>query len=222
MLTIDVVTIFPEMIRAITAESILKRAIESGKFAINIHDLRRWSPDKKHNKVDDTPYGGGPGMVLMVEPVVTAIEELRKEKSHVVLPSPRGAVFTQAKAEELSLLEHVILICGHYEGMDQRVADNFIDEEISLGTFVLTGGEIPTMAIIDATVRLIPGVLGNSDSLKQESYSKSEDGAMYIEYPQYTKPAVFRDMIVPDVLLSGNHKEIGKWRLDNTKLVPGS
>ncbi len=207
MLAIDIVTIFPHMFDSVFEESIVKRGLKKELFSIHLSDLRKWSPDQKHLKVDDTPYGGGPGMVMMIEPIAAALDELRTNDSYVVLLSAHGNKFNQKKAMDFSKKEHIIFICGHYEGVDQRVADHLVDEEVSIGDFVLTGGEIPTMAIVDATVRLIPGVLGNAASLLEESFSL-EGG----EYPQYTKPAVFKNLAVPDILISGNHGLIKKWR----------
>lgn len=213
MLTIDVLTIFPEMFSGVLSESILKRAIDNNFVTVNVHNLRKWTKDK-HQSVDDNPYGGGPGMVMMVEPIFEALKELKKDDSHVILFAATGEEFSQSKAVSYSNEKHLILICGHYEGIDQRVSDYLIDEEISIGKYVLTGGELPAMTVIDATTRLIPGVLGNADSLEEESFSFEGDEK---EYPQYTRPANFNGWEVPPILLSGNHEEIRKWREENRK-----
>lgn len=215
MLQIDILTIFPDMFTSVLAESMIKRGLQKELFSIHAHDLRKWSNDK-HGKVDDTPYGGGAGMVMTLMPIYNALQELRTKESHVVLLSASGEQFTQKKAHIYSDKKHIIFICGHYEGIDARVSEYLIDEEISIGKFVLTGGEIPTMAIIDATIRLIPGVLGNEESIKDESFSIEREEEL-LEYPQYTKPLMFNDMSVPDVLLSGNHKLINEWRESHRK-----
>jgi tRNA (guanine37-N1)-methyltransferase len=212
MISFDVVTIFPQMFDGILKESILKRAQDGEHLQVKVHDLRDWSPDKKHRKVDDPPYGGGAGMVMMVEPIVAAIRDLKQENSYVVLLSASGNTFNQAKALDYSYKEHIILICGHYEGVDARVIE-YIDEEVCVGEFVMTGGEIPAMAIIDATTRLIHGVLGNEDSPLDESFQ--EEGVL--EYPHYTRPEEFENLRVPDILLSGNHAQIKKWREEHRK-----
>lgn len=191
-------------------ESIIKRAQEKGLVEIKIHNLRNWAKDK-HNTVDDRPYGGGVGMVLMVEPIYSALQELRAEKSKVILLDAGGKTFNQQKARELSKSEHLIFIAGHYEGVDQRTKDHLVDEEISIGDYVLTGGELPTMVVIDSVVRLIPGVLEKEDATKYESFTEN-----LLEYPQYTRPEDFRGWKVPEVLLSGNHKEIEKWRKEKS------
>ncbi len=167
--------------------------------------------------MDDRPYGGGAGMVIMVEPVDRALANLRQKSSHVILMSPQGNRFTQQTAQKLSKHKHLIIICGHYEGFDERIREHLIDEEISLGDFVLTGGEIPTMAIVDATVRLLPGVLGKKESLAEESHTKPG----YLEYPHYTRPVEYQGWEVPEVLLSGNHAEIKKWREENSRKTSG-
>jgi len=208
----DIVTIFPGMFKGPIDESILKRAQEKNLVEIEVHDLRQWTKDK-HKTVDDSPYGGGPGMVMMVEPVDRAIRSLLAQqgdsltKPKVILMTPQGKQFEQKKAQELSKLEHLIFICGHYEGVDERVREHLVDEEISIGDYVLTGGELPAMVVIDSVVRLIPGVLGKEASLDEESFSNG-----LLEYPHYTRPEEFEGWKVPDVLLSGNHAEIAKWR----------
>jgi len=213
---IDILTLFPEMFKGTFNESMLKRAQKNNLAAINIHNLRKWAVDK-HNTVDDRPYGGGAGMVIMVEPVDRALANLRQKSSHVILMSPQGNRFTQQTAQKLSKHKHLIIICGHYEGFDERIREHLIDEEISLGDFVLTGGEIPTMAIVDATVRLLPGVLGKKESLAEESHTKPG----YLEYPHYTRPVEYQGWEVPEVLLSGNHAEIKKWREENSRKTSG-
>ncbi|MDP1619731.1 MAG: tRNA (guanosine(37)-N1)-methyltransferase TrmD [Candidatus Moranbacteria bacterium] len=214
----DIITIFPKIFDAYFSESIIKRAQAGGFVDIDIHNLRDYAPDK-HKTVDDTPYGGGAGMVLKVEPIygcLKAIKGLLAEdgldsKTKIILFSAKGKRYTQRDAERLAGYGSLILLCGRYEGVDERVVENLCDEEISLGDFVLTGGEIPAMAVVDSIVRLIPGVLGNSESAKTESHS--EDG--YLEHPQYTKPEDFLGWKVPEVLLSGDHKKISQWREKN-------
>ena len=202
---IDVLTLFPEMFKGILAESILKRAQENQKAQINIYNLRDWTHDTRRT-VDDKPYGGGPGMVIKSEPVFEACDDLCKENTKVILLTPQGKKYNQKLALNLSKYEHVILICGHYEGFDERVR-TLADIEISIGDYVLTCGEIPAMVLIDTIVRLIPGVLGEESSLDNESFNDDS-----LEYPQYTRPQQYRDMIVPDILLSGDHEKIEKWR----------
>lgn len=188
-------------------ESILKRARQKGLLEIKIHDLRSWTTDERKT-VDDRPYGGGVGMVMMVEPIYRALQELKKSKAtRVILLSPRGKVFTQAKAQEMSKHDHLILICGHYEGVDERVSQHLVDEEITIGDYVLTGGELPAMVLIDAITRLVPGVIQKPEATKLESFSQNQ-----LEYPHYTRPENFKGWQVPPVLLSGNHKEIERWR----------
>lgn len=201
---IDIITLFPSMFEGFVNESIIKRAIESNLVEINIHNLRDYSP-YKNGQVDDYQFGGGPGMVLMCEPVFNAVESLRKNNTKVIMLAPSGEVFNQHLAKTLSNLEHIILLCGHYEGFDERIK-TIVDMEISIGDYVLTGGEIPAMAICDSITRLIPGVI-NPESLNTESFS---DGLL--DYPVYTRPEIFRDMSVPQVLLSGHHANINKYR----------
>jgi len=204
---IDILTLFPEMFRGPFEESIVKRAQEKELVGINIHDLRDWATDK-HKTLDDRPYGGGGGMVLMVKPIYEALKDLKTKNSKVVLLTPQGKVFNQKRAQQLSKLKHLILIAGHYEGFDERIREHLIDEEISIGNYVLTGGELPAMVVIDSIVRLIPGVLGAEESLIDETHS--EPG--HIKCPVYTRPESFKGWKVPEILLSGNHKEIEKWR----------
>ena len=207
----DVVTIFPGMFEGPLTESILKRGRQKGLLEIRLHDLRDYAHDR-HRQVDDTPYGGGGGMVLMPEPIFEAVEVIQKQhpaaRSRVILMSPQGAPFSQRRAWSLAQeLDRMILICGRYEGVDERVREFLCDEEISIGDYVLTGGELPAMVILDAVSRLVPGVLGSAVSALEDSFSS---GAL--EYPQYTRPPVFRGHAVPEVLLSGNHAEIARWR----------
>lgn len=212
-MVIDILTLFPESFAPL-GESIIKRAQESGKIKINIINIRDFSQDK-HKKCDDYPFGGGAGMLMMAQPVCDAVESVLDEKSHIVMASPSGQTFNAKIAEELSKEEHLIFICGHYEGIDERVVEIFKPQQISIGDYVLTGGELPTMVIIDALCRFVDGVISN-DSLQEESFSNN-----LLEYPQYTRPSVFRGLSVPDVLLSGNHQEIAAWRreqaLEKTK-----
>jgi tRNA (guanine37-N1)-methyltransferase len=218
---IDILTIFPNMFKSPFAESIIKRAQEAEKVTINIHNLRKWTTDK-HKTVDDKPFGGGAGMVMMIEPIYKALKELDPDhKAHRILFTAKAKRIMQGKVRGLSKRKHLILICGHYEGVDHRVHEHLVDECISIGDFVLTGGEIPAMALTDAVVRLLPGVLGNEASLKEESFSRV-NGQMsnvkcFLEYPQYTRPAVFKaksgkELKVPEILLSGDHERIAKWR----------
>lgn len=211
---IDILTLFPQMFEGVLGQSMIMRARTKNLVEIKIHDLRNWAVDA-HKTVDDRPYGGGPGMVLMVEPVDKALSDLKSKHSHILLTTPKGKVFNQSKAKALSKQKHLIIIAGHYEGYDQRIRDHLIDEEISLGNFVLTGGEIPAMAIVDATIRLIPGVVGKKESLLEETHNIPG----YVEYPHYTRPAEYKGWKVPEVLLSGNHAEIEKWRKDNSNKV---
>jgi len=214
---IDILTLFPEMFAGPFATSMLKRAQDERLVEINIHNLRDWATDK-HKTVDDRPYGGGPGMVLRVDVIDRAISEIKDQKTktknqRVVLLTPQGQLFKQKTALKLSKLRHLILIAGHYEGVDERVRKYLVDEEISIGDYVLTGGEIPAMVVTDAVVRLIPGVLGDSHSLDHESFSTiGENSSRLLEYPQYTRPENFRGWKVPQVLVSGNHAEISRWR----------
>jgi len=204
----DILTLFPAMFDGPLTESILKRASEKGLIEVALHNIRDWALDR-HATADDSPYGGGAGMVMKVEPIAGAIEAAKENNpnSKVVLTTPGGRPFNHAVAEELSREEGLIIICGRYEGVDERVRTLFVDDEISLGDFVLTGGEIAAMVIVDAVSRLVPGVLGCDESAQYDSFA---DGLL--EYPQYTRPPEFRGEKVPDILLSGNHAEIAKWR----------
>ena len=228
MLTIDILTLFPEMFEGPFDASIIKRARENKLVDINLHNLRDWATDK-YKSVDDRPYGGGPGMVMRVDIIDRALSTLKSKQnksiidhqSLTILLSAKGRTFNQKRAQEFSKLDHLILVAGHYEGVDERVAKYFVDEEISIGNYVLSGGEIPIMAIVDATVRLIPEALGNPDSLNEESHSsmKIENSKIenFLEYPQYTRPEIYKGKKVPKVLFSGNHKEIKKWKDKNSK-----
>ena len=203
---IDVLTLFPGMFPGPLDESIIKRACESGRLQLGVHDLRDYTHDR-HRTVDDRPFGGGPGMLLKPEPLFEAVEALRGEKTRVILTSPAGRPFRQEIARELAGEEHLLLVCGSYEGFDERVRQSLADDEISIGDYVLTNGALPAMVIVDAVTRLLPGVLGDDESSQDESFS-----GCLLEYPQYTRPAEFRGMNVPEVLLSGDHAAIEKWR----------
>jgi len=202
---VDVITLFPAMFAGPLDESIISRARESGRLELAIHDLREWTHDR-HRTVDDEPYGGGPGMVIKPEPIFEAIEALATDASCVIMLTPQGDRFSQPRARELVGQEHLLLLCGSYEGFDERIRSR-VHHEISIGDYVLTNGALPAMVVIDAVTRLLPGVLGDDASSVEESFS----GEM-LEYPQYTRPSDFRGMKVPEVLLSGNHAEIEKWR----------
>jgi tRNA (guanine37-N1)-methyltransferase len=203
---IDIITLFTEICRSPLAESMMKRAQESGALDLHIHNLRKWTTDK-HHIVDDAPFGGGQGMVMKPEPIFAAVESLRGENSFVVLMTPQGRKLTQTLAGECSLRPHLIIICGHYEGIDHRVHEHLADAEISIGDYVLTNGAIAAVVLTDAVVRLLPGVLGHEQSAADDSFS----GGL-LEGPHYTRPAEFRGWKVPEVLLSGNHGEIAAWR----------
>ncbi len=202
---IDIITIFPEMFEGPLNITILKRAREKGIVEINIHNLRDYTTDK-HRSVDDYPYGGGSGMVMRPEPIFRCVRSLKKENTEVILLTPQGEVYNQKIAEELSKKEHLIFICGRYEGIDERVR-NIVTREISIGDYILSGGELPALVILDSIVRLLQGVVGDSNSLKEESFQEG-----LLEYPQYTRPRKFEGMEVPEVLLSGNHEKIRRWR----------
>jgi tRNA (guanine37-N1)-methyltransferase len=220
---IDIITIFPQMFNGPFDQSIIHRAKQNQLVNFHLHDLRKWTSDI-HKTVDDRPYGGGAGMVMMIEPIYKAVESIKSEstlkKSKIILTSAKGTQFSQSKAAEYAALDQLIIICGHYEGVDQRVADHIADEEISIGNFVLTGGELPAMVITDSIVRLLPGVLGNPNSLAEESFSsnisENSDSKYITEYPHYTRPETFQGWTVPQVLLSGDHAKIKKWRQDNS------
>jgi tRNA (guanine37-N1)-methyltransferase len=217
---IDILTLFPEMFEGPFKESIIKIAQEKGLVEINIHNLRDWAKGK-HNQVDDKPYGGGKGMVLMIEPIYDALGDLKTKDSKVILLSPQGKVFNQKKAISLSKEKHIILIAGHYEGVDERVRKHLIDEEISIGDYVLTGGELPAMVVTETVLRLVPGVL-EEEATSKDSFFEIE-GQKLLEYPQYTRPADFKGWKVEEILMSGDHKKINKWQeekaLEKTKKV---
>ena len=210
MLEIDIVTIFPEVARAPLSESIMGRAASTGVVTLRFHDLRQWA-EGKHRQVDDEPYGGGPGMVMMPGPFFAAVRELRREGSRVVLMTPQGRRFNQAVARDYAggEVHHLIVLCGHYEGVDHRVVEALVDDELSIGDYVLTNGAIAAAVFTDAVVRLLPGALGDERSPEVESFSEGEN---LLEAPCYTRPAEFEGMAVPDVLLSGHHARIDEWR----------
>ncbi|WP_298815383.1 tRNA (guanosine(37)-N1)-methyltransferase TrmD [Chloroflexus sp.] len=204
----DILTLFPAMFQGPLTESILKRAQQAGKIVIHLHDIRQWATDR-HRTADDTPYGGGAGMVMKAEPLAAAIRAVRAADAHpglTVLLTPDGELFTQSMARELATLPRLLLVCGHYEGIDERVRATLIDREISIGDYVLTGGELAAMVVVDAVARLVPGVI-DSESIVEESHSD-----FLLEYPHYTRPAVWEGLEVPPVLLSGHHGEIARWR----------
>lgn len=206
----DVVTLFPDMFPGYLSQSILNKSIEAGLIDVQLHDLRNWSKEK-HKNVDDRPYGGGPGMVLMVEPVVECVESIRKDRplAKTVLLTPQGEKLTQPKVESLAEESDFIFLCGRYEGFDQRVIDILQPEEISIGDFVLNGGEVAAMVLIDTLIRMVPGVLGDENSSIQDSFSS---GNRMLEFSQYTRPREYRGFSVPEILLSGNHGKIQEWR----------
>jgi len=203
----DVITIFPEIFKPVINESILKRAQAKKKVAIHIHDLRDYTLDK-HGKVDDRPFGGGPGMVMTCQPIFDALKKIKgRRKARVIMTCPRGKPLSQGNVKKLTKHKNIIIICGHYEGIDERVNKALVDECVSIGDYILTGGELPAMVIMDSITRLIPGVLGTEESLINESFEKN-----LLDCPQYTRPANFRGKKVPAVLLSGNHQDIQNWR----------
>ena len=208
---IDVLTLFPGMFPGPLDESIIKRACESGRLRLGIHDLRDYTHDR-HRTVDDRPFGGGPGMLMKPEPLFEAVEALRGESTRAILTSPAGRPFRQEIARELAAEAHLLLVCGSYEGFDERVRECVADDEISIGDYVLTNGALPAMVLIDAVTRLLPGVLGDDESALDESFSER-----LLEYPQYTRPAEFRGMSVPEVLLSGDHAAIERWRREQAR-----
>ena len=216
----DIITIFPEIFHGALESGILRRAGQAGLVEIRIVNLRDFATDK-HRSVDDRPYGGGEGMVFMPAPLFAAVEHCRgpvsTPESRVVLMTPQGKTWSQALAESFAGLKHVVIICGRYEGVDQRVIDSLVDEEVSIGDYILTGGEIPALVVLDSVVRLLPGALGNSDSAVNESFTSGS-----LDYPQYTRPAEFRGMTVPGVLLSGDHARIREWRHQQAETRTGS
>jgi len=205
----DIVTIFPSLIEAGLGEGVVSRGVERGLLNVAVHDLRRWTTDR-HRTVDDMPYGGGPGMVMKAEPLMRAVSEIRETRGtpgSVVLLSPQGRTFSQVEAERLVRLEHIVLLCGRYEGMDERVRDMVATEEISIGDYVLSGGELAALVIVDVVSRLVPGVVGDEQSVAQDSFSRG-----LLDYPHYTRPAEIAGHRVPDVLLSGHHADVRRWR----------
>lgn len=207
----DIITIFPNIVEEYINTGIVRIAKEKKLVDIQIHDLRKWTDDK-HKTVDDTPYGGGPGMVMKVEPIFKAVQDLKRDNTKVLITTPKGEKLTQKKLEEFSKKEneHYIILCGRYEGFDQRIHDYLVDYEFSIGDYVLSGGELPALVLIDGITRLIPGVLGNEESLESETFNNDT-----VDFPQYTKPEEFNGWKIPDVLKSGNHEEIKKWREEN-------
>ena len=204
---IDILTLFPQMIKGVLGESVTGRALKNNLFELNLIDIRDYTLDK-HRRVDDYPYGGGDGMVMQVEPIVRAFNSIKKDNYRFIYLSPHGKTFNQKMAKELAKEEHLIFLCGHYEGIDQRAIDLLKPEEISLGDFILTGGELAVMPVCDSILRLLPGVLGNENSSVCESFENN-----LLEYPQYTRPEEYEGLRVPEVLLSGHHKNIENWRL---------
>lgn len=212
----DVLTLFPEMFSGYLGQSLLARAQQRGLIEVHLHDIRQWSPDK-HRKVDDRPYGGGPGMVLRVDcvvPSVEAVQAMAEPPGQVILLTPQGRRLDQAVVEELARHRRLLLVCGRYEGFDERIRQILAPDEISLGDFVLNGGEVAAMAVIDAVIRLVPGVLGDEDSSENDSFSAPR---RWLECAQYTRPRVYRGFAVPEVLLSGNHEAIARWRLEDSR-----
>lgn len=217
----DVLTLFPDMFPGYLSQSLLNKAIENGLVSVNIHDMRDWSTDK-HKKIDDRPFGGGPGMILMVEPVVhcvRAVQAMAQPAGKLIMMTPQGQTLDQQLVEQLAVEPRLILLCGRYEGFDQRVTDILKPIQVSIGDYILNGGEVASMVMIDSLVRMVPGVLGDELSSWDDSFSR---GNRMLEYPQYTRPRAFEGLEVPEVLLSGNHQEIERWRrgksLENTKL----
>lgn len=206
---IDILTLFPEMCERVYSESIIGRSIAKGLLEIKSHNIRDFAANKHHN-VDDTPYGGGMGMLMMAQPIYDCYMHVCEEtgtKPYLIYMSPQGKVLTQEKVKELAKMDNIAILCGHYEGVDERVIEAIVDEEISIGDYVLTGGELPALVLSDSVARMLPGVLANDEAMEKESHYSG-----LLEYPQYTKPAVWNDMPVPEVLLSGHHANIEKWR----------
>ena len=217
-LRIDVVTLFPEIFSGYLTQSLLAKAIDNGLIEIFVHNLRNWSADPKHHKVDDRPYGGGPGMLICVEPVVNCVEAIQamdERPAELILLTPQGQRLDQRLVEDLAPKGRLILLCGRYEGFDHRVVEILKPKELSVGDFVLNGGEVAAMILIDASIRLIPGVLGDEQSSWDDSFSR---GNRMLEFPQYTRPPEFREVRVPEVLLSGDHGKIAAWRAEQSKL----
>mgnify|MGYP001812796401 CR=1 FL=1 len=213
----DILTLFPDMFPGYLGQSLLNKAIEKGIVSVHVHDLRNWTDDP-HRKVDDRPFGGGPGMILMVEPVVKAVEDIQQfddEPAQVVLTTPQGRRLDQRLVEKLAVNRRFLFLCGRYEGFDQRVIDILDPLEISIGDYILNGGEVAAMVMVDTLVRMVPGVLGHQESSVQDSFSR---GNRMLEYPQYTRPREFRGLKVPEILLSGNHPAIEEWRAEQSLL----
>jgi tRNA (guanine37-N1)-methyltransferase len=206
MTRFDILTLFPNLCAGVFSESILKKAQENRLIQVRCLNIRDWATDK-HHVTDEPPYGGGPGMVMKPEPIFAAVESIRTERSHIILMTPTGRRFTQKVASDLSRREHLVFVCGHYEGVDHRVSEHLVNDELSIGDYVLSNGAIAAAVVVDAVARLIPGVLGDGDSARDESFSSGT-----LEYPQYTRPQEFRGWNVPEVLLSGNHRAIREWR----------
>lgn len=208
---IDVVTIFPEVVRAFASASLLGKAVERGLLSLDAHDLRDWTHDR-HRQVDDEPYGGGQGMVMKPEPLFEAVEALNDGHAHVVMLTPAGRRLDQKRVRELAELPHLIILCGRYEGIDERVAENIVDEELSIGDYVLSGGEAAAIVVVDAVARVLPGVVGDPESVAQESFESKG-----LDFPYYTRPASYRGHVVPEVLLSGHHERIETWRREQAR-----
>src|SRR5262245_18567944 len=217
----DILTLFPPIFDGYLGQSLLKKGIDAGLIDVQLHDIRRWSRDK-HHKVDDRPFGGGPGMILQVEPVVECVEAVQQQAQagHLVVLSPRGRLLNQKTVEELAQKQRLLLLCGRYEGFDERVFDILQPDEISIGDYVLNGGEAAAMVVIDAVIRLIPGVLGDEESSQHDSFSSSNSasGNRLLEFPQYSRPREYRGHEVPEVLVSGNHEQIARWRREQSYL----
>lgn len=209
---IDVLTLFPEMVRVPLGQSIIGRALDEGRAVLRVHDLRQWSTDK-HHRVDDVPFGGGPGMVMTCEPFFRAVGELRRDGSRVVLMTPQGKRLTQAMVRGMAEVDHLIVLCGHYEGVDHRVVEALVTDEVSIGDYVLTNGAIAAAVLLDAVIRLLPGVLGDAESAVEESFSDPSR----LEAPCYTRPADFRGLKVPEILLSGHHGKVAAWRREQAE-----
>ena len=216
----DILTLFPEIFRGYLQESLVKRALQQGLISVHLWNYRDWSPDRKHRKVDDRPFGGGPGMILMCQPVVDAVEAVQaaaEPHGHLVMLTPQGERLTQRLVRQLAQHPRLLLLCGRYEGFDERIRLLLRPQEVSIGDYVCNGGEVPALVILDTVIRLVPGVLGDQASLLEESHA--EPGL--IEYPQYTRPRSFRGLQVPEVLLSGNHQAIARWRQEQARLRSG-
>lgn len=217
-MNVEIITLFPELFKPLLSNTLFGKAVTDGKLSITLTQLRDFAPEP-HRHVDDTPYGGGPGMILKPEPLAAAIETAKERlpQAKVVLPTPAGTVFTQSVASKLSQNDSLIFICGRYEGIDQRIIETYVDYELSLGDYILMGGELPTMAILETIARLLPGVLGNNDSLTLESFSQEKKPLL--EAPQYTRPRNFQGREVPEVLLSGDHQKISEWRMKQSENI---